>query len=46
MDIHTAADMLAQLGNPTRLRVVRFLVRAGNGGLSVVRIQEELDITA
>ena len=46
MDIHTATDMLAQLGNPTRLRVVRFLVRAGHGGLPVGRIQEELDIPA
>ncbi len=46
MNIHTAADMLAQLGNPTRLRVVRFLVRAGHGGLPVGRIQEELDIPA
>ena len=46
MDIHKAADLLAQLGNPTRLRVVRFLVRAGHGGLPVGRIQEKLDIPA
>ena len=44
MDIHKAADLLAQLGNPTRLRVVRFLVRAGYGGLPVGRIQEEMEI--
>ena len=46
MDIHIAADMLAQLGKQTRLRVVRFLVRAGHEGLPVGRIQEELDIPA
>ena len=46
MDVRSAADILAQLGNPMRLRVVRFLVRAGNVGLPVGRIQEDLDIPA
>jgi len=35
---------LAQLGNLTRLRVYRLLVKAGTKGLSVGKIQEELDI--
>ena len=35
---------LAQLGNITRLKIYRLLVKAGQKGLSVGQIQEELDI--
>lgn len=35
---------LAQLGNITRLRIFRLLVKAGKEGLSVGKIQEELVI--
>lgn len=35
---------LAQLGNITRLRIYRLLVKAGQKGLSVGEIQEKLDI--
>ena len=35
---------LAQLGNLTRLRIFRLLVKAGVDGLSVGKIQEELKV--
>lgn len=35
---------LAQLGNITRLRIFRLLVKAGEEGLSVGKIQEELNV--
>ena len=31
LDLDTAALLLDQLGNQTRLRIVRLLVRAGDG---------------
>jgi len=37
---------LAQLGNLTRLRIFRLLVKAGESGLSVGEIQEELKVPA
>lgn len=40
----SAARLLAQLGNETRLRIVRLLVRAGHSGMTVGEIQKELDI--
>jgi ArsR family transcriptional regulator len=46
MNIEQAAKQLEALGNPTRLRVYRALVRAGDGGLSVGRLQEKLGIAA
>ena len=46
MELQTAADTLAQLGNPTRLEVVRFLVKAGPSGMTVGSIQKQLDIPA
>ncbi|MDQ1899188.1 metalloregulator ArsR/SmtB family transcription factor [Paracoccus sp. WLY502] len=46
MDIDVAASRLAALGNPTRLRLYRLLVRAGDPGLSVGQIQEGLGIPA
>ncbi|WP_135450379.1 ArsR/SmtB family transcription factor [Tabrizicola caldifontis] len=44
MDIDIAASRLAALGNPTRLRLYRLLVRAGEAGLSMGQIQEKLGI--
>jgi len=37
---------LAQLGNISRLRIFRLLVKSGEKGLSVGKIQEELKIPA
>jgi len=37
-----AAALLSQLGNPTRLRIVRELVRAGITGMAVGEIQKKL----
>lgn len=44
MKLEKAANVLAKIGNPTRLRIVRLLVRAGDGGLPVGAIQKKLDI--
>ena len=44
MKLDTAASVLAKIGNPTRLRIVRLLVRAGEDGLPVGRIQKRLGI--
>lgn len=46
MKVETAAHQLEALGNPTRLRVYRVLVRAGTGGLAVGRLQERIGIAA
>ncbi len=46
MNIEKAAKQLEALGNPTRLRVYRALVRAGDSGLPVGRLQSKLDIAA
>jgi ArsR family transcriptional regulator len=46
MKLEQAAKQLEALGNPTRLKVYRTLVRAGPNGLPVSRIQELLDIPA
>lgn len=46
MQIEKAAKQLEALGNPTRLQVYRSLVRAGDGGLPVGRLQEKLGIAA
>ena len=46
MNIEQAAKQLEALGNPTRLQVYRTLVRAGEAGCPVGRIQEKLDIPA
>lgn len=46
MDIEQAADQLEALGNSTRLQVYRTLVRAGDAGLSVGRLQEAIGIAA
>ena len=44
MEEQKLVDCLAQLGNITRLRIFRLLVKAGKKGLSVGEIQEELNI--
>ena len=46
MKIEQAAKQLEALGNPTRLKVYRALVRAGDDGLPVGRLQEKLDLAA
>ena len=44
MELDDAANTLAKIGNPTRLKIVRLLVRAGDDGLAVGQIQKQLDI--
>src|SRR4051794_17178708 len=44
MKVDDAARRLEALGNPTRLKVYRTLVRAGNAGLPVGRLQEKLKV--
>ncbi len=44
MKIDEAAARLEALGNPTRLKIYRVLVRAGAGGLAVGRLQERLKV--
>jgi ArsR family transcriptional regulator len=46
MKIEQAARQLEALGNPTRLSIYRTLVRAGDAGLPVGRVQERLGIAA
>jgi len=44
MIIEKAASQLEALGNVTRLRIFRALVRAGDEGLPVGQLQEKLEI--
>ena len=44
MKIDEAAARLEALGNPTRLRIYRALVRAGGAGSSVGKLQSKLDL--
>lgn len=46
MKIDDAAARLEALGNPTRLRIYRMLVRAGDAGSSVGKLQTSLEIAA
>ncbi len=46
MNIPDAAARLEALGNPTRLSIYRLLVRAGDDGMSVGRVQERLGLAA
>lgn len=46
MKIDNAAVRLEALGNPTRLRIYRTLVRAGDPGLAVGKLQSRLSIPA
>jgi ArsR family transcriptional regulator len=44
MKLEKAAKQLEALGSPTRLQAYRMLVRAGDGGLPVGRLQQRLGI--
>lgn len=44
MKLDDAASHLEALGNPTRLKIYRALVRAGDAGLPVGRLQDKLKI--
>jgi len=46
MNIETAARRLAELGNTTRLQIVRLLVRAGAEGLAIGELQSRLGVPA
>ena len=46
MQLERTADQLEALGNATRLKVYRALVRAGDGGMPVGRLQDRLGIPA
>ena len=46
MDINQAARCLDKLGNPTRLEIVRLLVRAGDDGLPVGDIRRHTGVPA
>ncbi|GMQ77256.1 MAG: helix-turn-helix domain-containing protein [Gammaproteobacteria bacterium] len=46
LDLDTAALLLDELGNQTRLRIVRLLVRAGDEGRTVGDIQRHIGIPA
>jgi DNA-binding transcriptional ArsR family regulator len=46
MKLEKAALQLEALGNPTRLQLYRTLVRAGDEGLPVGRVQDKLAIAA
>ncbi len=46
MKLDEAAARLEALGNPTRLKIYRALVRAGRAGMPVGRLQERLEIPA
>jgi DNA-binding transcriptional ArsR family regulator len=46
MKLEKAAKQLEALGSPTRLQVYRMLVRSGDAGLPVGRLQERLGIAA
>ncbi len=46
MELKQAAAQLEALGNPTRLSVYRILVRSGDAGLPVGRLQERLGIAS
>ncbi|HEV7436538.1 MAG TPA: metalloregulator ArsR/SmtB family transcription factor [Pseudorhizobium sp.] len=44
MNLEIAASQMESLGNPTRLRIYRMLVRAGIDGLPVGGLQQRLEI--
>lgn len=44
MKLETTAKRLAELGNPTRLSIFRYLVKVGPGGAPVGQIQKEIGI--
>ncbi len=46
MNVDDVAVRLEALGNPTRLEIVRTLVRTGNRGLAVGDLRQRIDIAA
>jgi ArsR family transcriptional regulator, arsenate/arsenite/antimonite-responsive transcriptional repressor len=46
MKLDDAAARLEALGNPTRLKIYRILVRAGEEGMAVGKLQDRLEIAA
>jgi DNA-binding transcriptional ArsR family regulator len=46
MKTDDAAARLEALGNPTRLQIYRALVRAGESGMAVGKLQTKLDLAA
>lgn len=44
MKLDDAATHLEALGNPTRLKIYRALIRAGGSGMAVGRLQDRLKI--
>jgi DNA-binding transcriptional ArsR family regulator len=46
MNIEIAAKQLESLGSPTRLRIYRTLVRAGQSGMSVGTLQDRMGMAA
>jgi ArsR family transcriptional regulator len=46
MKTDDAAARLEALGNPTRLQIYRALVRAGDAGMTVGKLQAKLDLAA
>lgn len=46
MDIETAARAIGELGNVTRLQIVRVLVRAGDEGLAIGELQARIGLPA
>jgi ArsR family transcriptional regulator len=46
MQLERSARQLEALGNPTRLKIYRALVRAGDAGMPVGRLQERVGIPA
>jgi len=46
MKLDDVSARLEALGNPTRLKIFRALVRAGIEGMAVGRLQDRLDIAA
>jgi len=46
MELERSAHQLEALGNPTRLKIYRALVRAGSAGLPVGGLQERVGVPA
>lgn len=44
MDINSVAKALKELGHPTRLTIFKRLIKAGDKGIAVGVIQNELDL--
>lgn len=46
MDDEKLANLLAILGNKTRLQIYKFLIKVGKNGINVASIKEHLNIPA